>query len=155
MMKTLVKWDPFKEFDYLQNRIGHLFEHDSYATAEQGGEAELGRADWAPVVDITEDDHGYLIEAELPRVKKEDVKIRVANKQLSISGERTFQAENKEDAKKYHRVERSYGRFVRTFRLPEDVDADKVKAEFSEGVLSVSIPKSEQSKPKEIDIKIN
>ena len=154
-MSTLGKWDPFKELDYLQNRIGHLFDHNHNHKPAESSEAELTRADWAPVVDITEDDHGYQIEAELPRVKKEDVKLRVANGQLSISGERAFKRETQDDARKYHRVERSYGRFVRNFRLPEDVEADRVKAEFSEGVLTVSIPKSEKSKPKEIDIKIN
>ncbi|MEM1156948.1 MAG: Hsp20/alpha crystallin family protein [Verrucomicrobiota bacterium] len=156
-MSALGKWDPFKELDYLQNRIGHLFDHNNsnQKPAESSSETDLSRADWAPVVDITEDDHGYQIEAELPRVKKKDVKLRVANGQLSISGERSFKREEKDDAKKYHRVERSYGRFVRSFRLPEDVEADQVKAEFSEGVLTVSIPKSEKSKPKEIDIKIS
>ncbi|MEM6885568.1 MAG: Hsp20/alpha crystallin family protein [Verrucomicrobiota bacterium] len=154
-MSTLGKWDPFKELDELQNRIGHLFDHGNHNTADNSSEADLVRADWAPVVDITEDEHGYQIEAELPRVKKEEVKLRVAHGQLSISGDRAFKREDKDETKKYHRVERSYGRFVRNFRLPKDVEADQVKAEFSEGVLTVSIPKSEQSKPKEIDIKIS
>lgn len=152
-MTTIAKWDPFKELDYLQNRIGHLFDHNG--TSESGNEADQTRADWAPVVDITEDEHHFRIEAELPRVKKEDVKIRVADGKLSITGERAFKNKGQDDKTKYHRVERSYGRFVRTFRLPEDVEADQVKAEFFDGVLSVSIPKSEKSKPKEIDIKIS
>jgi len=150
-MSTLAKWDPFNELDCLNNRIGHLL----HQAAESGSDAGAGRADWAPVVDIIEDEHGYRIEAELPRVKKEDVKIRLVNRQLSISGERVFKREENDNAKKYHRVERSYGRFARTFRLPEGVENDGVKAEFAEGVLSVTIPKSENSKPKEIDIQIN
>lgn len=154
-MTYVTKWDPFKELDNLQNRIGYLFDHNTQKSCDSSSEANQARADWAPVVDITEDDQGYLIEAELPRVKREDVKIRVVDGQLSISGERAFKREEQDDAKKYHRVERSYGRFERRFRLPEDVEADQVKAEFADGVLSVSVPKSEKSKPREIDIKIS
>lgn len=154
-MTYLTKWDPLKEIGYLQNRIGHLFDHNNQKPADSNNDSDLTRTDWTPVVDITEDDDNYLIEAELPQVKKEDVKIRVAHGQLSISGERSLKRETENDSKKYHRVERSYGRFVRSFRLPEDVEEDKVKAEFADGVLSVTIPKSEKSKPKEIDIKIS
>jgi len=153
-MTTLAKWDPFKELDYLQNRIGHLFDYKDLDGAADNTESSVTHAEWAPVVDITEDKHAYLIEAELPRVKKEDVKLRVADGQLSISGERVFQRETDDENKKYHRVERNYGRFVRKFRLPKNVEIDQVSAEFSDGVLTVRIPKSEQSQPKEIDIQI-
>ncbi len=152
-MTYLANWDPFKELDHFQNRLGNLINSRS----KSGNEAEkdeITSANWAPVVDITEDDHEYVIEAELPRVEKDKVKVRVNDGLLTISGDREFKREEKDEAKKYHRVERSYGRFVRSFRLPEDVDGDKVKADFKDGVLSVRLPKSEARKPKEIDIKI-
>jgi HSP20 family protein len=154
-MTYLANWDPFKELDHFQNRLGDLISNrPAHDKDKNHDNSDLTRADWSPVVDITEDDHNYVIEAELPRVNKENVKVRVADGLLTISGDREFKREQQDGAKKYHRVERSYGRFVRTFRLPEDVDGDKVNADFKDGVLSVSLPKSEARKPKEIDIKI-
>ena len=109
--------------------------------------------EWAPPVDITEDDKEYLIKTELPEVRKEDVKVTVENGILSISGERKFEKEAK--GKKYHRVERAYGNFVRSFGLPDDVDANKVDAKFSDGVLTVHVAKSEAAKPKQVEIKVS
>ena len=108
---------------------------------------------WAPLVDITEDDKEYLIKVELPEIKKEDVKVTVENGTLTISGERKFEKEEKD--KKYHRVERAYGSFVRSFVLPEGTDGSKVSAEFRDGVLKLHLPKSEQAKPKSIEVKVN
>jgi HSP20 family protein len=102
-------------------------------------------------VDITEDDKEYIIKTELPEVKKEEVKVSVENGLLTIVGERKFE---KEENKKYHRVERAYGRFIRSFVLPEGVDPDKVNAEFRDGVLKVHLAKSEQTKPKQIEVKV-
>ena len=109
-------------------------------------------AEWAPLVDIVEDDHEYLIKAEVPEVKKEDVKVTVQNGVLSLMGDRKFTKEEKD--KKYHRVERAYGSFVRTFSLPEDADENKVSADFKDGVLQVHLPKSEKARPKNIEVKI-
>ena len=108
-------------------------------------------AEWAPLVDITEDDKEYVIKTELPEIKKEDVKVAVENGLLTIVGERKFE---KEENKKYHRVERAYGRFVRSFVLPDGADAEKVNAEFKDGVLKVHLPKSEKTKPKQIEVKV-
>jgi len=153
-MTYLANWDPLKELDAFSNRLGHLFNRP-----ENGGstseDTDLTKADWAPVVDITEDDHAYTIEAELPRVDRDKVKVRVNDGILSITGEREFKREEKDESKKYHRVERRYGKFVRTFRVPDDVDSDQVKADFKDGVLTVRLPKNEARKPKEIDIKIS
>src|SRR5204863_8184800 len=113
---------------------------------------ELTLADWAPLADITEDDEEYLIKAELPDMKKEEVKVTVENGVLTISGERKFEKEEKK--KKYHRVERSYGTFMRSFTLPDDADFSKVNAEFKNGLLTVRVPKSEHAKPKEIEVKV-
>lgn len=110
-------------------------------------------AEWSPLVDITEDEKEYLIKAELPEVKKEEVKITVQDDVLTISGERKYEKEEK--GKKYHRVERAYGSFVRSFTLPEDADGTKVAAEFKDGVLKVHLPKSEKAKPKSIEVTVS
>jgi HSP20 family protein len=117
-----------------------------------GGKEALRVAQWSPLVDITEDEKEYLIKAELPDMKKEDVRLTVENEVLAISGERKFEKEEK--GKKYHRVERAYGSFVRSFSLPEDADGSKVSADFKDGMLQVHLPKSQKAKPKTIEIKV-
>jgi HSP20 family protein len=117
-----------------------------------GGKEALTVAQWSPLVDITEDDKEYLIKAELPDMKKEDVRLTVENEVLAMSGERTFEKEEK--GKKYHRVERAYGSFVRRFSLPEDAEGGKVTAEFKDGMLHVHLPKSQKAKPKAIEITV-
>jgi HSP20 family protein len=117
-----------------------------------GGKEALTVAQWSPLVDITEDEKEYLIKAELPDMKKEDVRLTVENDVVAISGERTFEKEEK--GKKYHRVERAYGSFVRSFTLPEDADGSKVSADFKDGMLQVHLPKSQKAKPKTIEIKV-
>ena len=109
-------------------------------------------ADWAPPVDVQETDKEYLIKAELPEVKKEDVKVDVLDGVLTIEGERTQEKEEK--GKKFHKVERSYGKFVRQFALPTEVDAAKVQAEFKDGMLNVHLPKTAVAKPKAIEVKV-
>jgi HSP20 family protein len=151
-MSSITRWDPFRELDELQNRISTLF---GRAPVRKEGEKQeaLRVAEWAPLVDITEDEKEYLIKAELPDVKKDDVKISVQNDVLSITGERKYEKEEKN--KKYHRVERAYGTFSRSFTVPEDADADRVSAEFKEGLLQVHLPKSEKVKPKTIEVKVS
>jgi HSP20 family protein len=121
------------------------------ATGKRGKEA-LTVAQWSPLVDITEDEKEYVIKAELPEMKKEDVRLTVEHDVLAISGERKFEKEEK--GRKYHRVERAYGSFMRTFSLPEDADGSKVTADFKDGMLQVHLPKSEKAKPKAIQIKV-
>ena len=108
--------------------------------------------EWAPSVDIIEDDKEWLVKADLPEVNKEDVKVTVENGVLTITGERKFEKEEKN--KKYHRVEREYGTFLRSFTLPDAADGDKVAAEFKNGVLQVHLPKNEKAKPKAVDVKV-
>ena len=150
-MNAITRWDPFRELDELQNRLSTLFGRAPIRINGSKDEA-LAVAEWAPVVDIVEDDNEYLIKAELPEVKKEDVKVTVQDDVLTISGERMFEKEEK--GRKYHRMERAYGSFARSFTLPEDADGEKVAAEFKDGVLKVHLPKSEQAKPKSIEVKI-
>ena len=150
-MSALTRWDPFKEMDDLQKRLTSIF-----GLAPQrpvNGKEDMTVAQWLPLVDITEDDKQYLIKAELPEVKREDVKVTVENGVLTISGERKFEKEEKD--KKYHRIERSYGNFLRSFALPDGADGSKVNAEFKDGVLKVHLPKSEKAKPKAVEVKLS
>lgn len=119
----------------------------------EGQKEAISVAEWAPLVDITEDAKEYLIKAELPEIKKEEVKLTVQDNVLSISGERKYEKEEKD--KKYHRVERAYGSFLRSFTLPEDADGTKVSAEYKDGILTVHLPKSEKVKPKSIEVKVS
>ena len=149
-MNALMKWNPFRELEDIQNRLSSLFGR----TPMRGlGEEAMTVSEWTPLVDIVEDEKEYLIKAELPEVKKEDVKVTVENGVLTITGERKFEKEEK--GKKYHRVERGYGSFMRSFTLPEGAAGDKVSAEFKEGVLKVHLAKSAEAKPKSIDVKVD
>jgi HSP20 family protein len=109
-------------------------------------------ADWIPTVDISETDTEFLIKAELPDIRKEDVKITLQHGVPTIQGQRA--QEKEEQGTRYHRVERAYGTFARTFTLPDSVDDTKVKAEFKDGVLNLHLPKSEKAKPKAIEVKV-
>jgi HSP20 family protein len=150
-MNVTTRWDPYKELDELQTRLSTLFGRAPVRT-DGGKDEAITVAEWAPLVDIVEDEHEYLIKAELPEVKKEAVKVTVQDGVLSVAGERKLVKEEK--GKKYHRVERAYGSFARSFSLPEDGDENKVTADFKDGVLQVHVPKSEKARPKNIDVKI-
>lgn len=132
----------------MENRVERLFGRMPLLSF---GEPIAG-TEWQPLVDISEDDKEYVVKAELPEVKKEDVKVSVEDSTLTISGERKHEKE--EQGRRYHRVERSYGAFVRSFTLPAGADAGKVKAEFKEGLLTVHLPKTEQAKAKAHEIKV-
>lgn len=146
---ALVRWDPFRELQDMSERLNHMI---SRPALRGSGKEALTVADWIPTVDISETDAEYLIKAELPEIKKEDVKVTVEDGVLTILGER--RQEKEEKGKKYHRVERSYGSFVRSFTLPESVDEGAVKAEYKDGVLNLHLPKTEKVKPKTIDVKV-
>ena len=150
-MNALMRWDPFKEMADLQNRLASLL---PLTPAREGnGTKELmSVAQWAPSVDISEDDKEWLLKTDLPEVKREDVKVTVEDGVLTITGERKFEKEEKN--KKYHRVERAYGNFLRSFALPDGADGSKVAAEFKEGVLKVHLPKGELAKPKTVEVKV-
>ena len=146
---TLVRWDPFRELEDMSERLNRVF---SRPTARQSGKETLTVADWVPTVDISESNDEYLIKAELPDIKKEDVKVTVEGGVLTLQGER--RQEKEEKGKRFHRVERSYGSFVRSFTLPESVDEGGVKAEFKDGILNLHLPKTEKVKPKAIEVKV-
>ena len=150
MTSTLTRWEPLRELEDLQNRLSSVFSRAP--VRRENGREEITLADWAPLADITEDDKEYVIKAELPEIPPESVKVTVENGVLTISGERTFEKEEK--GKKYHRIERAYGSFVRAFTLPEDSEAEKIRAEFKDGMLTVHLPKSEKAKPKHIEVQV-
>ena len=149
-MYAVTRWDPFRELEDMSARLNRVFNRQAARSTD--GKETITVADWIPTVDIAETDAEYQIKAELPEVKKEDVKVSVEDGVLTISGERRQETEEK--GKKYHRVERSYGSFVRSFTLPDHVDDARVKAEYKDGVLNLHLPKSEKAKPKAIDVKI-
>jgi HSP20 family protein len=146
----MTRWNPFKELKEMENRLSTYFSRPALRTEAE--KEAMTVAEWLPLVDITEDDKEYLIKADLPEVKKEDVKLTVQDDVMTISGERKYEKEEK--GMKYHRVEREYGSFMRSFTLPEAADGSKVSAEYKDGVLRVHLPKSEKVKPKSIEVKV-
>ena len=151
-MSALTRWDPFKELEETQNRLARFFGLPASHTTN-GGKESLTVTEWTPSVDIVEDEKEWLVKADLPEVKKEDVKVTVENGVLTLTGERKLDKEEKD--KKYHRLERSFGNFLRSFTLPNSADATKVNAEFKDGLLKVHLPKSEKAKPKAIEVKLS
>ena len=121
---NLTKWDPFRELEDMTQRLNRIFGH-SLVSKDKGTEA-MRAAEWAPAVDVSETDNEYTIKAEIPEVKKEDVKVTLQDGELTIQGERKQEKEEKD--KRYHRIERSYGSFLRSFSLPVNVDESKAKA---------------------------
>lgn len=151
-MNTITRWDPFKELEDVQTRLSTLFGRTAPIKKNGDTREALTVAEWAPLVDITEDEKEYLVKAELPEVKKEEIKLSVDHDVLTITGERKFEKEEK--GKKYHRVERSYGSYTRSFTLPENADPEKISADYKDGLLTVHVAKTKKSKPKAIDVKI-
>ena len=147
---ALVRWDPFRELEEVSDRLNRVFARPGARTSN--GKETMIVADWTPSVDISETENEYQIKAEIPDVKKEDVKVTLEDGVLTIQGQRKQETEEK--GKKFHRIERSYGSFVRTFSLPDVIEEDKVKAEFKDGVLNLHLPKSEKAKPKAIEVKV-
>jgi HSP20 family protein len=154
-MKTgnkVITWNPLKEMEEAQDRFNRFFPA-GFATRIGSGEIHrLAVADWSPEVDISEDDHGYLLKADLPEMKKDDVRVTVEDGILSVSGERKTEKEDLK--KKFHRIERSFGTFRRSFTLPEDADSTKVTAEFRDGVLKVHLPTTPVAKSKATQVKV-
>jgi HSP20 family protein len=140
-MNTIVRWEPFTS---LEDRVSRLFDPSFTRTTE----SDL--ATWAPAVDIYETEHELVVKADLPDVPEKDIDVRVENNTLSIRGERKF--EKNVNDENYLRVERAYGSFTRSFSLPNTVSPDAIRAEYNNGVLTVHLPKREESKPKQIKI---
>lgn len=149
---NLLKWDPFKELEDVSSRLNRFF-GQLPARIESDNSTLLLAADWMPSVDISETDAAYLIKGEIPGVKKEDVKVTFQDGMITIQGERKQETEEKN--KKFHRVECSYGSFMRSFRMPSDADENNIKAEFKDGMINVTLPKSTKEKPKAIEVQVS
>lgn len=148
MTMKLVRWNPLRELEDMSERLNRLAGRSLWPT----GEEALVAAEWSPLVDIQETGKEYLIKAELPEIQKEDVKVLVKDGVPSIEGERKQEKEEKDT--EFHRIERSYGKFVRCFGIPEDADEKSIKADFVNGVLKVHLAKCEAAKPRSIEVKV-
>jgi HSP20 family protein len=145
-MTVLTRWDPFREFTTLQDRMNRLF-RDSFS---DGREEALTTTSFAPAVDVYEDEHNVALKIEVPGIDEKDIDVRIENNTLTVHGERNFEKEEKEE--NYRRVERQYGSFTRSFTLPNTVDTEKVSANYEKGVLKVTLPKKAEAKPKQIRV---
>jgi HSP20 family protein len=145
-MNRITGWDPFRNISTLQEQVNRLFE-DSFF---RGRADESNLAAWTPAVDIYEDGNQMVIKADLPDVNEKDIEVRLENNTLSIRGERKF--EKKVSEENYLRVERAFGTFSRSFSLPNTVDAEHINAEYRNGVLTITLPKREESKPRQIKV---
>ena len=144
---SIVRYDPFRDLRTLQEEVNRLF---SSNLTRGFGEEGIGRGAWNPSVDIFENKDQIVLEAELPGMKQDDFELTVENNVITLRGERQF--EKKEESDNYHRVERSYGSFTRSFTLPQTVSAEGATAEYSNGVLRVTLPKREETKARRIQI---
>jgi len=140
---TLVRWSPWQELENMNRQLSRLLDDTHFGLTSETGQ-------WVPSVDIRETDDALLVQAELPGIDKKDIHLEVRDGVLTISGERRYEKDVKEE--NVHRVERAYGKFSRSFSLPSNVDADKVDATMKNGVLEVRLPKRESAKPKAITI---
>ena len=144
---NLVRWNPWIEMSTLQHRINHMLNGPFF---QSDGEDELRMGSWYPAVDMFDNGDKIVIKAELPGMDKKDISVDIEDRVLTLSGERNYDNEVKEE--NYYRRERASGIFKRAFNLPADVNSDKIKADFKDGVLKVEIPKPEEKKPKQITV---
>lgn len=142
-MTTLSRWNPWRDMLAMQERMNRL-------ASDPHGREELEYGTWLPPVDLREEEQSFVIQMEVPGLKKEDIDIHLENNVLTLRGERKFEEEEKKQ--NYHRIERFYGRFARSFTLPSLIQAAGIGASLKDGVLEVTIPKAEESKPKKIAI---
>ena len=157
---TLIRWAPLNqiapwhpmddlglEFTNMQREIDRIFDR-----VRTGARSDEQSSFWIPAVDIIEREKDYFVKVELPGVSKDDVKITAKNDVLTVRGEKKMELEKKED--NFHRIERSYGTFQRSFTLPSSVISDKIEASYDNGILTITLPKIEETKPKEIEVKV-
>ena len=144
----LIRWNPWTELVSLRERMNRVFDDSLFRSDRREDSFAMGT--WSPAVDMFEKDDTVVIKAELPGLDKKDVSLDLQNGVLTLKGERKYENEVKEE--NYYRREMSCGKFIRSFTLPADVDADKIKAEFQNGLLTVEVPKPEEHKPKQIKV---
>lgn len=143
-------WDPLRDLSSIQDKMNQLFE-DTFSRT-RGRDEALGKGMWTPAVDIFETEDAVVVKAEIPGVERDQIAVEIKDGILTLHGERKFEKEVKEE--NYHRIERAYGTFHRSFSLPSSVDEEKISAKFKEGVLEVTLPKKEREKPKQIKVDV-
>ncbi len=144
---NIIRWDPFRDLTTLRERMNRLFEE---AYSSRGEEKDLVASTWNPSVDIYETENELVMKAELPGIDENDIELKIEDSTLTLKGDRKFEKETKEE--NYHRIERAYGSFYRSFTLPRNIDQDKIKAESENGILKVTLPKKAELKPKKVKI---
>lgn len=151
---AIVRWNPAKDLLNVEREFNRLFNsfNSRFGLLDKEDESEYENAVWMPLTDISEDKDNFVLRLDLPGINREDVKISYSEGQLSISGERKQEKETKDS--KFHRVERVYGKYFRSFNLSTKINEDKIDAEFKDGQLIITVPKAEEAKPKEISIKV-
>ena len=147
-MTVLTRWEPFREFSTLQDRMNRLFRETQGNTQDES----LTSSSFAPAVDVYEDEHDVTLKIEVPGIDEKDIDVRIENNTLTVHGERKIEKEEKEE--NYRRVERQYGSFTRTFNLPPTVDAENVQADYDKGVLQITLPKKAEAKPKQVKVNV-
>src|SRR6266481_6774593 len=150
-MTVLTRFYPYRELNTLQERVNRLF-HESYSSSE-GRDESLATSNFAPAVDVYEDEHSVTLKIEVPGIDEKDIDVRIENRTLTVHGERKFEKEEKEE--NYRRVERQYGSFSRTFTLPNTVDTENVSADYEKGVLKIKLTKKAEAKPKQIKVNVS
>lgn len=149
-MTVLTRWEPFREFSTLQDRMNRLF-RESFSN-EAGRDDSLTASSFSPAVDVYEDEHNITLKIEVPGIDEKDIDVRIENNTLVVHGERKIEKEEKEE--NYRRVERQYGGFTRTFTLPNTVETDNVSASYDKGVLKIKLAKKAEAKPKQIKVSV-
>ena len=149
-MNGMTRWDPFQELNWWSDRLNRILGPQTTRTGRPENDEGLTYGSWMPPVDIVEGKDRIKLNVELPGFKEDQVNLTVENGMLTIKGERKFEKDDREE--NYHRVERSYGTFVRSFTLPTSIDQSRIQADFSDGILHVEMPKREETKPKQIPI---
>ncbi|NLH47332.1 MAG: Hsp20/alpha crystallin family protein [Myxococcales bacterium] len=147
---AIIRWNPTREIDTFQREMGRLF-NDFWGTRSLNDDNLIGQ--WSPAVDIFEDTENYLVSVALPGLSQKEIKVNIENNMLTISGERKLDKEDKRE--NYARIEQFYGTFTRSFSLPNTIAADKVEAHMENGILKVTLPKREETKPKQIEVKVH
>lgn len=150
---AIIRWEPFRDLVGIQERMNRLFDEAFRGVSRPAEDDWALGGSWAPAVDIFEREGNIVLQAELPGVDPKDVDIRVENNVLTLRGERKWDNEVKRES--YHRVERAYGAFSRSFTLPTIVETEKIKAEYKEGLLRVTLPKKEEARPKQIPVSVS
>jgi len=144
---VITRWDPFRELSALQNRVNHLFQDFN-----RGQDELTTTTSFVPAVDVYEDEHKVTLKLEIPGISQEDLDISLENNTLTVRGERKFEKEEKEE--NFHRIERRYGSFARSFSLPSTLDPESVQANYENGVLKIELAKREEAKPKQIKVNV-